>query len=58
MTNELDAQFNQIIQELVAQGEDKEEMGYWSDIFPDLPEEKRQELLRLFQEELEKLKAL
>lgn len=57
MTDELDTQFELIVQELIKQGEDKEEMEYWVDIYPDLPSGHQKEMLELFKKELEELRT-
>lgn len=57
MGNTRHNEFKQIVRQLVAQGEDKEEMDYWVDIFPDLPSGQQKEMLDLFKKELEALKA-
>ena len=57
MSNVSDTQFKAVVDELIAQGEDREEMEYWADIFSDLPPEKQKEILELFEKELEELKA-
>lgn len=44
-----------ILQHLEALGEDKDELQYWRDIYDDLPQEKQQEVYRLFEDELAKL---
>lgn len=58
MTDALAEQFRMVAAELLEKGEDAEEMLYWTDIYPDLPEDKQKELLALFQKELEELQAL
>jgi hypothetical protein len=45
----------EIVEKLIALGEDKDELNYWLDIFDDLPEEKQKEVFSNFQEELTKL---
>jgi hypothetical protein len=44
-----------ILNKLVEFGEDKDELEYWKDIFPDLNEERQKEVYQLFEEELSKL---
>lgn len=51
-------QLTQTIKKLVELGEDRDEMRYWLDIFPDLSKDTQKELLASFKEELEKLAAL
>lgn len=58
MPDDKNAQFRAITEALAVQGEDREEMAYWADIFPNLPEDKREQIFALFKEELEKLKSL
>lgn len=58
MPDDIAQQFRTTAAELLEKGEDAEEMLFWTDIFPDLPEEKQKELLALFQKELRELSAL
>jgi len=50
-------EFKQLVRKLIAQGEDKEEMEYWVDVYPDLPSGQQKEMLELFTRELKELKA-
>ncbi len=45
-----------ILDQLIALGEDADELNYWRDIFEDLPEDKQQDIAKLYQEELTELK--
>jgi hypothetical protein len=47
-----------LIARLIELGEDKDELNYWKDIYPDLPAEKQKDLLDLFSKEVEKLSAI
>lgn len=47
----------EIVEKLIALGEDKDELTYWLDIFDDLPKEKQREIFSNLQEELTKLSA-
>ncbi len=48
-------ELNQILNKLIELGEDKDEMGYWRDIFPNLDEAHQKEIMDLFKFELKKL---
>jgi len=54
----MEQEINDILNKLVALGEDKDELEYWCDILPDLPEEEQMEVLDLFKMELEQLSAI
>ena len=45
----------EIVEKLIALGEDKDELMYWVEIFDDLPAEKQSELLENLKKELETL---
>jgi|AntAceMinimDraft_11_1070367.scaffolds.fasta_scaffold08034_3 hypothetical protein len=51
-------ELNDILNKLVELGEDKDELEYWRDIFPNLREEKQKELFELFKLELKQLSDL
>ena len=58
MTSTRHIDFKQLARQLIAQGEDKEEMDYWVDIYPDLPSGQQKDMLDLFKKELEELKTV
>ncbi len=45
-----------LLEELIALGEDADELHYWRDIFEDLPPEKQEEVCLLFKAELHELR--
>ena len=47
-----------IIKKLTDLGEDKQELKFWQEIFDDLKEEEKQNLLNNLEEELKKLENL
>ncbi len=50
--------FNQLIQKLTDLGEDKNELELWQNLFPDLEEEEKKELIKNLEDELKQLKDL
>ncbi len=47
-----------LLDQLIALGEEADELNYWRDIFDDLPAEKQDEVGMLFKAELDELQAI
>ena len=47
-----------IVDKLIKLGEDEEEMNFWLKIFPDMPLEDQEALIRLLSDELKSLENL
>lgn len=50
--------FNQLAQKLTALGEDKNELELWQNLFPDLNDEEKIELIKNLENELKQLEDL
>jgi hypothetical protein len=50
-------ELNELIDELIKHGEDRDELQYWKDIYPDLSEEEQQKILDSLKKELVELSA-
>ncbi len=51
-------EFTNIVHKLISFGEDREELEFWVSIYDDLDEDKRVELEKIVQDELQKLSSL
>lgn len=51
-------EFDQLIQKLIALGEDKDELGLWQNLFSTLKDEEKMELIKNLEEELKQLQDL
>jgi hypothetical protein len=50
-------EINTLIGELIKRGEDKDELEYWRDIYPNLDEKEQQKLIDSLKKELAELSA-
>lgn len=53
-----DQHLREISEILIRRGEDADELGVWLSVFPSLSDEEKERLLKLLNEELEKLRGV